>query len=98
MSSTVSYSVRYLKLLVILPTLVCLRSHAQEVPNKPLDEVKVLGFSTEHFMAGLKVQKVDSTTLAKFQYQTLADFLQFQSPVAFKSYGTGQLSTIALWA
>ena len=95
MSSTVSYSVRYLKLLVILLPLVCVRSHAQEVPNKPLDEVKVLGFSTEHFMAGLKIQKVDSTTLAKFQYQTLADFLQFQSPVAFKSYGTGQLTSIA---
>ncbi|MDZ7898801.1 MAG: TonB-dependent receptor plug domain-containing protein [Arcicella sp.] len=69
--------------------------HAQEIPNKQIEEVKVLGFSTEHFMAGLKVQKVDSATLSKFQFQTLADFLQFQSPVAFKSYGSGQLTSIS---
>lgn len=95
MSSTVAYSIRPLIFFLSILLLISLRSHAQEVPIKPLDEVKVLGFSTEHFMAGLKVQKVDSTTLAKFQYQTLADFLQFQSPVAFKSYGTGQLTSIA---
>ncbi|MFN3490534.1 MAG: TonB-dependent receptor, partial [Emticicia sp.] len=44
---------------------------------------------------GLKVQKIDSATLSRFQFQTLADFLQYQSPIAFKSYGTGQLTSIA---
>lgn len=95
MSSTVAYSVRSLIFFLSIFLVVSFYSYAQEVPIKPLDEVKVLGFSTEHFMAGLKVQKIDSTTLAKFQYQTLAEFLQFQAPVAFKSYGMGQLTSIA---
>ena len=92
--SFIAYSIRcriILILLGFLPVFV----HAQEIPNKQIEEVKVLGFSTEHFMAGLKVQKIDSATLSKFQFQTLADFLQFQSPIAFKSYGSGQLTSIA---
>lgn len=62
---------------------------------KSLNEVQVFGFSPERFMSGLKVQKVDSINLARFQYQTLADFLQFQAPIAFKSYGVGQATSIS---
>jgi vitamin B12 transporter len=62
---------------------------------KSLNEVKVFGFSPERFMSGLKVQKLDSINLARFQYQTLADFLQFQTPVALKSYGVGQATSIS---
>jgi vitamin B12 transporter len=92
--SSIVYSIRFWViplLLGFLPVYI----HAQEIPNQQIEEVKVLGFSTEHFMAGLKVQKIDSTTLSRFQFQTLADFLQYQSPVAFKSYGSGQLTSIA---
>lgn len=60
-----------------------------------LNEVQVFGFSPEKFMAGLKVQKIDSVNLARFQYQSLSDFLQFQAPIALKSYGSGQLTTIS---
>lgn len=60
-----------------------------------LNEVQVFGFSPEKFMAGLKVQKIDSVNLARFQYQNLSDFLQFQAPIALKSYGSGQLTTIS---
>lgn len=60
-----------------------------------LDEVQVFGFSPEKFMTGLKVQKIDSVNLARFQYQNLSDFLQFQAPIALKSYGSGQLTTIS---
>ncbi|MFY7912119.1 MAG: TonB-dependent receptor plug domain-containing protein [Emticicia sp.] len=60
-----------------------------------LSEVQVFGFSTEKFMAGLKVQKIDSINLARFQYQNLSEFLQFQAPIALKSYGSGQLTTIS---
>lgn len=60
-----------------------------------LNEVQVFGFSPEKFMAGLKVQKIDSINLARFQYQNLSDFLQFQAPIALKSYGSGQLTTIS---
>lgn len=60
-----------------------------------LNEVQVFGFSPEKFMAGLKIQKIDSINLARFQYQNLSDFLQFQAPIALKSYGSGQLTTIS---
>lgn len=60
-----------------------------------LNEIQVFGFSPEKFMAGLKVQKIDSVNLARFQYQSLSDFLQFQVPIALKSYGSGQLTTIS---
>jgi len=62
---------------------------------KQLNEVQVISFSPEKFMAGLKVQKIDSANLARFQYQSLSDFLQFQAPIALKSYGSGQLATIS---
>ncbi|CAH0994939.1 Vitamin B12 transporter BtuB [Emticicia aquatica] len=62
---------------------------------KTLNEVKVFGFSPERFMSGLKVQRIDSINLARFQYQNLSDFLQFQTPIALKSYGSGQLTTIS---
>ena len=95
MSSGAAYFIRYKITLLCLGVLLSMYSYAQEIPNKQIDEVKVVGFSTEHFMVGLKVQKIDSTTLARFQFQTLADFLQFQSPIAFKSYGSGQLTSIS---
>lgn len=60
-----------------------------------LSEVQVFGFSPEKFMAGLKIQKIDSVNLARFQYQNLSEFLQFQAPIALKSYGSGQLTTIS---
>ncbi|WP_435354913.1 TonB-dependent receptor [Emticicia sp. SJ17W-69] len=62
---------------------------------KSLNEVQVFGFSPERFMSGLKVQKVDSINLTRFQYQNLGDFLQFQTPIAFKSYGAGQATSIS---
>ena len=93
--SFVVYSVRYRILLSFFGVLLPMFGYAQEIANKQIDEVKVTGFTTEHFMAGLKVQKIDSATLARFQFQTLADFLQFQSPIAFKSYGSGQLTSIS---
>lgn len=62
---------------------------------KALGEVQVFGFSPEKFMSGLKVQQIDSINLARYQYQNLSDFLQFQAPIALKSYGSGQLTTIS---
>ena len=60
-----------------------------------LNEVQVFGFSPQRFMSGLKIQQIDSVNLARFQHQTLADFLQYQAPIAFKSYGAGQLTTLS---
>ncbi len=55
----------------------------------------VRGVRPERFMVGQKVQEIDSVQLARFRYSTLADFLQFQSSAAFKSYGAGQATSIA---
>jgi vitamin B12 transporter len=79
-------------------SIIPIYAYAQEIDCKDcksLNEVKVFGFSPERFMSGLKIQQVDSINLARFQYQTLADFLQFQTPVAIKSYGVGQAASIS---
>jgi vitamin B12 transporter len=58
-----------------------------------LAPVVVKGFVPERFMGGLKIQKIDSATLATFRFQNIADLLSFNSPIAFKNYGPGQLNT-----
>ncbi|WP_428661365.1 TonB-dependent receptor plug domain-containing protein [Runella sp.] len=63
--------------------------------EQSLCEVTVRGVRPERFMVGQKVQEIDSVQLARFRYSTLADFLQFQSSAAFKSYGAGQATSIA---
>ncbi|AEI50989.1 TonB-dependent receptor plug domain-containing protein [Runella slithyformis] len=63
--------------------------------EQSLCEVTVRGVRPERFMVGQKVQEIDSVQLSRFRYSTLADFLQFQSSAAFKSYGAGQATSIA---
>lgn len=58
-----------------------------------LAPVTVTGFVPERFMSGLKIQKIDSGTLNQFRFQNLGDLLSFNTPIAFKNYGSGQLST-----
>ena len=58
-----------------------------------LQPVTVVGFAPERFMAGLKVQRVDSATLRQFRFQNISDLLAFNTPLAFKNYGPGQLNT-----
>ncbi len=60
-----------------------------------LQPVTVVGFAPERFMAGLKIQRIDSTTLQQFRFQNLGDLLAFNTPLAFKNYGPGQLNTVA---
>jgi vitamin B12 transporter len=61
-----------------------------------LCEVTVKAIRPERFMVGQKVQEMDSVNLSRFRFGTLSDFLQFNSPVALKSYGAGQVTTISL--
>lgn len=63
--------------------------------EQTLCEVTVTAVKPERFMIGQKVKDIDSTQLAQNRFTTLANFLQFQSPIAFKSYGAGQLATIS---
>lgn len=93
--STYFKSIRFGVFLITFSWILSPTLSAQEAGNKQLDEVKVTGFAPEKYMAGLKVQKVDSVTLARFQFQTMADFLAFQSPISLKGYGPGQLTTLS---
>jgi vitamin B12 transporter len=58
-----------------------------------LDPVIVKGFVPEKFMSGLKIQKIDSATLAQFRFGNISDVLSLYTPIAFKNYGPGQLNT-----
>lgn len=60
-----------------------------------LQPVTVVGFAPERFMAGLKVQRIDPATLQQFRFQNLSDLLAFNTPLAFKNYGPGQLNTVS---
>ncbi|WP_373512294.1 TonB-dependent receptor plug domain-containing protein [Persicitalea sp.] len=60
-----------------------------------LEPVVVVGFAPERFMAGLKIQRVDSAALRQFRFQNIGDLLAFNTPLAFKNYGPGRLSTVS---
>ncbi len=60
-----------------------------------LAPVTVTGFVPERFMSGLKIQKIDSAALNQFRFQNLGDLLSFNTPIAFKNYGPGQLNTVS---
>jgi vitamin B12 transporter len=55
----------------------------------------VKGTAPEHFMSGLKLQKIDSVTLTQFRFQNLADILAYNTALAFKNYGPGALTTVS---
>jgi iron complex outermembrane receptor protein len=48
------------------------------------------------FAAGLKIEKIDSTTLAVRQGISIAAFLSEQSPVFIRSYSPGGISTLSM--
>lgn len=58
-----------------------------------LDPVTVKGFVPQKFMSGLKIQRIDSASLTQVRYQNIGDVLSAYTPIAFKNYGPGQLST-----
>ncbi|UTA69479.1 TonB-dependent siderophore receptor [Emticicia sp. 21SJ11W-3] len=64
--------------------------------TRMLDEVLVKTFAPTRFMAGLKIQRIDSATIEQAKFQTLAEFLNFLAPVNFRPYGNGQLTSIGL--
>ena len=60
-----------------------------------LSVVTVRATLPERFLAGQKIQRINSTTLLQFRFGLLTDLLQFNTPLAFKSYGPGQLATVS---
>ncbi|MGL4630284.1 MAG: TonB-dependent receptor plug domain-containing protein [Leadbetterella sp.] len=64
--------------------------------TETLCEVTIKGIKPERFMVGQKVLSIDSTVLSQNRFYNLSDFLQFVSPLVFKSYGVGQTATISM--
>lgn len=60
-----------------------------------LSAVTVRAIAPERFLAGQKLQRIDSTTLLQFRFNAITDLLTYNTPLAFKSYGPGQLVTVA---
>ncbi len=60
-----------------------------------LSAVTVRAIAPERFLAGQKLQRIDSTTLLQFRFSTITDLLTYNTPLAFRSYGPGQLATVA---
>lgn len=60
-----------------------------------LKEVVVYGIPEQKFAVGSKIIHYDSLDLSKAQSRSLAEALMRKSPVYFKEYGPGMLSTIS---
>lgn len=60
-----------------------------------LSTVTVRATAPERFLAGQKLQRIDSAALRQFRFQNLSDMLSVNSPLIFKNYGPGQLSTVS---
>ncbi len=70
-------------------------SSAQSASVVSLSVVTVRAIAPERFLAGQKLQRIDSTTLLQFRFGSLTDLLALNTPLAFKNYGPGQLATVA---
>lgn len=81
--------------LLLLPYLAVAQPAATPTSPRALPVVTVRGTAPERFLAGQKLQQIDSATLAQFRFQTLADALAMTTPLALKSYGDGQLATVS---
>ncbi len=80
-------------LLCLLVCILCKPVPAQD--SISLDPVLVRGFAPSRFMAGLAVQRIDSIRMRQYAFRSLEEILSAATPLAFRSYGSGQLSTIA---
>ena len=67
----------------------------QESAAVSLSAITVRAIAPERFLAGQKLQRIDSATLLQFQFGSLTDLLALNTPLAFKNYGPGQLATVA---
>jgi vitamin B12 transporter len=62
----------------------------------PISGVEIKADKISIFSAGLKMEKIDSTTLSIRQGVSLATLLSEQTPVFLRSYGSGGISTLTL--
>lgn len=86
---------KYFSLLMLCPWL-CMAAMAQSrTDSLLLKEVVVYGIPEQKFAAGSKIEHFDSLELSRQQSRSLSEVLMRKSPVYFKEYGPGMLSTVS---
>jgi len=60
-----------------------------------LNEIKINSNKLNYFTTGNKIEQIDSSLLADFSGNNLADLLGFKNTVFIKSYGLGALASIS---
>lgn len=60
-----------------------------------LEEVEIIGQIPEAFLAGSKVQTLNNQLLRQYSTSNLTDLIQNESAVYIKTYGNGQLGSVA---
>lgn len=60
-----------------------------------LKEIEVIGQIPQAFLAGSKVQTINASFIEQYNSSNLADLLQNVSAIYIKSYGNGQLGSVA---
>ncbi len=86
---------RVILLFICLVFMPCI--HAQSLDSiQSIQGVEITADKISAFAAGLKIRKLDSTTLSILQGANLAVLLSEQSPVYLRSHGPGGLSTLSM--
>ncbi len=81
---------------LILPLVLLsgsIASAQQSLDTVRLGHVVISAQRLTGFDAGVKVQTIDSVTLARYQATDLGELLRNESPIFIKSYGLGSLAT-----
>jgi vitamin B12 transporter len=71
------------------------RGQSDSLAVRELREVRVFGRSLSHYAAGSRLMSIDSSFLRVNNAASLAEALQFRTPIYIKSYGAGMLATPA---
>jgi vitamin B12 transporter len=81
-------------IVMLLHTPITLASITDTIHN--IQEIEVVSSRLDQYFIGSSVQKIDSQILAKYESQSLAELLSYQSLVTVKSYGPGGVAGISI--
>jgi vitamin B12 transporter len=81
--------------IVIIALLTCLSASAQTDTARALPTIEITAQSTNRFAVGQFQINSDSQTLRVFQGQKMADWLQAETPLSIRAYGTGNANVAA---
>jgi vitamin B12 transporter len=81
--------------IVIIALLTCLSASAQTDTARALPTIEITAQSINRFAVGQFQINSDSQTLRVFQGQKMADWLQAETPLSIRAYGTGNANVAA---